>query len=183
MIRASCCAVAGLALAVTPVLAKNPPLRVVPTVDLSSYAGVWYEIGRLPNRFQQRCAGDVTATYTVRPDGAVTVLNRCRREDGEFVEAQGLARPVKGQPGAVLRVRFAPAILSFLPFVWGDYRIMALADDYSHALVGTSSRAYLWVLARQPRLDEPALKGLLDAAREQGFDVTRFQLTTHRPAP
>ena len=153
IVRAAFCGVAGLALAVTPALAKDPPLKVVPAVELSRYAGVWYEIGRLPNRFQKRCAGDVTATYTLRPDGAVTVLNQCRRQGGGLIEAEGVARPAKGEPSSVLRVRFAPAVLSFLPFVWGDYRIMALADDYSHVLVGTSSRTYLWVLAREPRLD------------------------------
>lgn len=180
--RAACCGVAGLALTAVTALAKDPPLQVVPTVDLSRYAGVWYEIGRLPNRFQKGCAGDVTATYTVRPDGTVTVLNQCRRQDGKPIEAEGLARPAKGQPASVLRVRFAPAFLSFLPFVWGDYRIMALADDYSHVLVGTSSRTYLWVLAREPRLEPATLERLLTTAREQGFDVARFQLTAHRPA-
>lgn len=183
IVRAACCGVAGLALAVAPALAKDPPLQVVPALDLSRYAGVWYEIGRLPNRFQKGCAGDVTATYTVRPDGKVTVLNQCRRQDGDLIEAEGVARPAKDEPSSVLRVRFAPAVLSFLPFVWGDYRVMALADDYSHALVGTSSRAYLWVLARQPRLPEPTLASLLEIAREQGFDVARFQLTVHSPAP
>ncbi|MCU0292068.1 MAG: lipocalin family protein [Thermoanaerobaculaceae bacterium] len=182
IVRAAFCGIAGLALAVAPALAKDPPLKVVPTVDLSRYAGVWYEIGRLPNRFQKKCAGDVTATYTVRPDGTVTVRNQCRRQDGEPIEAEGLARPVKGEPSSVLRVRFAPAFLSFLPFVWGDYRIMALADDYSHVLVGTSNRTYLWVLAREPQLPEPTLAKLLETAREQGFDVTGFQLTAHRPA-
>ena len=29
-------------------------VRVVPRVDLARYAGDWYEVARLPNRFQRR---------------------------------------------------------------------------------------------------------------------------------
>jgi lipocalin len=44
------------------------PLPTQDWVDLERYAGRWYEIARLPNRFQERCAGDVAATYTLRPE-------------------------------------------------------------------------------------------------------------------
>src|SRR4051812_42478541 len=58
------------------------PLKVVAQVDLARYVGKWYEIARLPNRFQKRCAGEVTADYTQQPNGKISVLNRCRIEDG-----------------------------------------------------------------------------------------------------
>src|SRR3954463_15755670 len=97
---------------------KKSPLRVVPSVDLDRYAGRWYEIARLPNRFQKKCAGEVIAKYTRQPDGNITVLNACRMEDGSRIEAEGVARLAgSGQPNSVLKVRFAPAFLSFLPQV------------------------------------------------------------------
>src|SRR6476661_2595789 len=108
------------------VMAAPAPLRVVPTVDLARYAGTWYEIARLPNRFQAKCAGEVVAAYAPQPDGRVTVTNRCRTTTGETTVATGIARRVDGQPPSVLEVRFAPAFLSFLPAVWGDYQIIAL---------------------------------------------------------
>jgi len=88
------------------------PLRVVPEVDLACYAGKWYEIARFPNRFQKRCAGEVTAQYRWQPTGKISVLNRCRLESGEQIEAEGVTRVAgKGQPNSILKVRFAP--LSF----------------------------------------------------------------------
>jgi apolipoprotein D and lipocalin family protein len=63
-------------------------------VDLKRYTGVWYEIARLPNRFQKQCARNVTATYVQRNDGRIDVLNRCINEGGEVTEAQGIARIV-----------------------------------------------------------------------------------------
>ena len=50
------------------------PLRVVQEVDLQRYAGTWYEIARLPNRFQRACVSDVTATYALQPDNRIAVI-------------------------------------------------------------------------------------------------------------
>ena len=156
------------------------PLQVVAPVDLQRYAGIWHEQARLPNRFQKSCSGPVTAEYTPQPDGTVQVINRCVRADGNFNEAIGSARvvPVAGQPGAGrLEVRFAPAWLSWLPIVWGDYWILKLDRDYQVALVGTPDREYLWVLSRAPRLDDATLQVELDYARSLGFDADKVVLT------
>ena len=154
------------------------PLRVVPSVDLSRYAGLWYEIARLPNRFEEKCAGDVTAEYTLVGAGRLKVVNRCRKKDGSMTEAEGVARLAdKKGANSRLKVRFAPGFLSFLPFVWGDYQIIELAPDYSHALVGDPSRKYLWILSRTPRLSDETYRRLTEAAGSQGFDVSRLLLT------
>jgi apolipoprotein D and lipocalin family protein len=147
-------------------------LQVVPTVDLSRYSGTWYEIARLPNKFQKECIGDVTATYTLLDNGEIKVVNRCRKGNGEITEAEGRARRASDdEPNSKLKVRFAPAFLSFLPFVWGDYWILELAPDYSYAVVGEPDRKYLWVLARSPKMDDGTLAGILDRVKQQGYDL------------
>jgi apolipoprotein D and lipocalin family protein len=154
-------------------------LRVVPSIDLERYCGTWYEIARLPNSFQNRCVGDVTATYTLLPDGEITVVNRCRTSDGETSEAEGRARRASDTgPNTKLEVRFAPAFLSFLPFVWGDYWIIDLAPDYSYAVIGEPKRRYLWVLARSKEMDEAVLGEILARARAQGYDTTSLIRTS-----
>lgn len=159
--------------AALPSAADPAPLRVVPDLDLSRYAGTWYEVARLPNRFQTKCAGEVVARYQPRPDGRITVVNRCRTTKGETTEAAGVARRVEGQPTSILEVRFAPAFLSFLPAVWGDYQVIALGPDYDHAVVGTPDRQFLWILSRTPQMDPALYQRLLEGAKGQGFDVTK----------
>jgi apolipoprotein D and lipocalin family protein len=154
---------------------------VVPTVDLERYAGRWFEVARLPNRFQKKCVGDVTATYSLMRDGRIEVVNRCRDAGGAVTAAKGVARRVDGQPPSILQVRFAPAVLGFLPGVWGDYQIIALDAGYGHAMIGTPDRKYLWVLSRTPRLDEQVYRSLLDQAKAQGFDVSKVEVTSQRP--
>jgi apolipoprotein D and lipocalin family protein len=145
-------------------------LSVVDSVDLHRYAGMWYEIARFPNRFQEDCVGNVTATYTALENGEVKIVNRCLREDGEYTEAEGIARRAGDEgPVSKLRVRFAPSFLSFLPFVWGDYWIIDLARDYSYAVIGEPKREYLWILSRTPSLDEPVLTAIFDRLKHQGY--------------
>jgi len=154
-----------------------PDLKTVPSVDLRKYSGVWYEIARLPNKFQKDCVGDVTAEYTLQQDGKIKVVNRCRQAGRpKPKEAEGIARIANEDKGSnsILEVRFAPAILSFLSSVWGDYRIIALDDNYRYALVGSQDRKYLWILSRTRTLDEAVYKRLLAAAVEQGFRVDQM---------
>jgi len=154
-------------------------VRTVASVDLDRYLGDWFEIARYPNRFQSTCDGDATAAYARRSDGRIGVVNRCRAVNGRIIEARGVARVVDDRTSAKLKVRFAPAVLSPLPFVWGDYWIIGLAADYSWAVVGSPDRRYLWILGRTPALDREALASSLAAARVNGFDVDRLQSTSH----
>ena len=160
----------------------RPPVHTVASVNLDRYVGDWYEIARFPNRFQRQCAGDVRASYARRPDGRIDVVNRCRTASGD-TEARGVARIVDEQTFAKLKVRFAPAWLTFLPVVWGDYWIIGLAPDYSWAVVGDPDREYLWILARSPHLDGDAAAAARAAARDNGFDVERLVPTPQTRVP
>jgi len=157
-------------------------LSVVDSVDLQRYAGKRYEIARLPNRFQEECVGNVTATYSILRNGEIKVVNRCLKTDGDTSEAEGIARRAgDDEPNIKLKVRFAPAFLSFLPMVWGDYWIIDLAPDYSYAVVGEPNREYLWVLARTPRLEENLFQEILGRVRKQGYDLKTLIRTKQSP--
>lgn len=174
-------ALVAVAILVTSVLQATPSVaapQTVPSVDLARYAGTYYEIARFPNRFQTQCAANVTATYAVRPDGRIDVVNRCRKADGTEAVARGVAKRAGQDPSnARLKVRFAPAILSFLPQVWGDYWILGLAPDYSYSVVGDPGREYLWILSRLPRMPPAAYRQALEIAKANGFDVSRLVAT------
>jgi apolipoprotein D and lipocalin family protein len=170
---------ATVAACAVPRTPAGTSLATVDKLDLARYEGRWYEVARLPNRFQAQCAGDVTATYARRSDGTIDVANACRRADGATETAQGVARVVDPSTNAKLEVRFAPAALSWLPWVWGDYWVLALDPGYGYALVGEPARDYLWVLSRTPTLPADDYARLLDVARRAGYDTDRVQRTLH----
>jgi apolipoprotein D and lipocalin family protein len=161
-----------LAVSSAVTIAADPPLPVVAAVDLDRYAGKWHEIARYPNRFERMCVADVTATYTRNTDGTIAVVNECRKADGTRERADGLARVV--QAPAKLEVRFAPAWLSWLPLVWGDYWIVDLDPDYRFVIVGEPSREYLWVLAREPALDDDMWHTIYGKLSRLGFDLDKL---------
>ena len=168
-------AVAVVAFAARPDL---PPLETVSGVDLQRYAGRWFEVARLPNRFQKACASDVVVHYSLEPDGHVMVHNTCVEEDGKMRSATGEARPVD-PANARLEVRFAPKWLGWLPQVWGDYWVIALDDRYQWAVVGEPNREYFWILSRTPNLDAGLVEELIENAEAQGYQLDNIVRTPH----
>jgi apolipoprotein D and lipocalin family protein len=155
------------------------PLTTIASLDVNRYMGTWYEIAKFPNRFQKDCAGNTSATYSLREDGRVRVVNRCRTLDGSEKVAEGVARQVGAATSAKLKVRFAPAILSFIPMVWGDYWVIDLDEGYRLSAVSEPGREYLWILSRTPQVDPAAYQALLGRLAAQGFDFSKLVRTRH----
>jgi len=147
--------------------AKDIPL--VTDVDLTRYAGRWYEIARFQHRFERDLV-NVTATYTLRDDGRIDVLNQGFKgsPDGKRSDARAIAWIPDANEPARLRVRF------FWPFA-ADYRIIALDQEgYQYALVTSSSWRYLWILGRLPQMDAETYTNLVSKAQAYGFDVSQL---------
>lgn len=156
------------------VAAEPAPVRPIASLDVPRYMGNWYEIAKYPNRFQKQCAGFTVANYSVQPDRSVKVVNRCRTASGATEEAVGTAKQQGGPGSPILKVRFAPAWLSWLPFVWGDYWVIDLDDRYQLAAVSDRKREYLWILSRTPTVERKAYADLLVRLGAQGFDVNKL---------
>lgn len=156
---------------IAPAVAAAPDdVVAVDALDITRYAGEWHEIARLPMFFQRKCLRAVTAQYTLRDDGLVGVVNRCRTEDGDLLEAEGVARRDPVHAGR-LQVRFAPDWLSWLPLIWADYWVIALDPDYQWAMVGEPGREYLWILSRTLDMDRARFEALKAKAEAMGYDL------------
>lgn len=161
----------------TPLGWAQPPdtLQAIPQLDVSRYLGRWYEIAKFPNQFQKKCVADTSAEYSLLANGQISVVNQCRLADGSLQIAEGLARQIGGSHSAKLEVRFAPAWLSFLPFVWGNYWVVDLDERYELAAVSEPNREYLWILSRTPAVDEASYKALLYRLANMGLDVQKLE--------
>lgn len=154
------------------------PVKTIPSLDVQRYLGTWYEIAKYPNWFQKKCVSNTKAVYSARADGTLKVLNSCKTADGEVSEAEGTARQIGAKDSPKLEVRFAPAWLSFIPMVWGDYWLIDLDPQYQVAVVSDPRREYLWILSRTPQLDKKAYEEVLQRIQNQQFDVRKLELTT-----
>jgi apolipoprotein D and lipocalin family protein len=150
------------------------PLETVNFVDLNRYVGQWYEIARYPHRFQEGCVGS-KATYSLRDDGRISVLNECYDKSfaGKLRSANGKARVVDKETNARLKVSF------FWPFT-GDYWIIDLGEDYEYAVVGHPNRKYLWILSRTPDMDEDVYQAILARLQKQEYDTAKLIRTAQK---
>jgi apolipoprotein D and lipocalin family protein len=148
---------------------KIKEMNLAENVDLDRYVGTWYEIARFPHSFEKGLVG-VTATYTLKVKGMIEVVNQGYKDslDGELSRAVGKAKVAKSGNPAHLRV-------SFFWIFYADYLILELDADYQYVLIGSSSDKYLWILAREPQLDEETYTMLVAKARERGYDVSKLQ--------
>ena len=162
--------------------ASDLPVRTIASLDVPKYLGTWYEIAKFPNWFQKKCVGNTKAVYSMRADSNLKVLNSCKNADGVVSEAEGTARQIGAQDSPKLEVRFAPAWLSFLPMVWGDYWVIDLDPQYQVAAVSDPKREYLWVLSRTLQLDKKVYEDLLQRLQAQQFDVRKLEITPQSAA-
>ncbi|KQZ61595.1 hypothetical protein ASD67_20545 [Sphingopyxis sp. Root1497] len=154
---------------------QNDEIEVaaVSTIDLDRYLGTWFEICRLPLKWEDAAASDITATYSRTTDGRVRVENRCLDKEGKADRSIGVAVP-QDASNAKLKVSFLPQYLRWIPFTHGDYWVLAIAPDYSVALVGTPDREHLWLIARTAALPSEVVENYLAVAKTQGFDLDRL---------
>ncbi len=150
-------------------------LKTVSNVNLDRYAGLWYEIAKIPNRFQRKCDRGTTAQYALREDGKIDVINRCFDKAGKVIEAKGIARIVDAESNAKLKVSFVK--IFGLSLFWGDYWIIGLGADYDFAIIGTPGRKYGWILSRTPTLNQDKLNKIFELLREQGYNPDDFEMT------
>ena len=148
--------------------ASTSDIPAVGDFELDRYLGTWYEIARLPHRFE-RNLDNVRAEYSLDSDGTVRVVNRGTRDGGERTvtgraKLKGPAAERKGE----LRVSF------FRPF-YGDYRIIELGPEYDCAVVTGSTRDYLWILSRSPTLPPARLKEIVGRLAKLGFEVDKLE--------
>jgi apolipoprotein D and lipocalin family protein len=141
-------------------------------VDLTLYAGRWYEIGRYEAGFQRGCEAS-TATYGLRADGLVSVINTCRQDrvDGPLRAIEGKAKVIDGSANAKLKISF------FGPFYIGNYWVLDHAEDYSWSIVGEPSGRYLWLLSRTPQPSAQTRQTIMARARDLGYDLSLVRWT------
>ena len=151
------------------------PIRTVDQVDLTRYAGKWYEIARFPNWFEEGCEA-VTAEYALREDGRVDVVNTCRQGavDGPVEIAEGIAATVD-DTNAKLEVKF----VQWLPFA-GDYWVLYLDEGYETVAIGNPAGSTGWILARDPQPDPAAIEAARAALAANGYDTSQL-ITVAQP--
>ena len=151
---------------------KPDGVEPVEGFDLDRYLGTWYEMARLDHSFE-RGLENISASYSMREDGGVYVLNRgFSAEKGEWKEAEGKADFVGSSDLGHLKVSF------FGPF-YGSYIVFELDDNYQYAFVSGPNTSYLWLLSRTPKVDQAVIDQFIERASSLGFETDKLIYVDH----
>ena len=160
------------ALLLTACLGMPKQVQPVDNFQLNRYLGTWYEIARLDHSFE-RGLSQVSANYSLLPNGQVRVLNRGYSEQKQaWHDIEGKSTFVKSPDIGHLKVSF------FGPF-YSSYVITDLDESYQYALISGYNHSYLWILARQPQIPDAVKQRLIAKAQTLGFDTNQLIFVKH----
>ena len=141
-------------------------IEAVKDFELLRYVGTWYEFARYPHHFEKDIR-NASAVYTILESGKIEVENSGYKKN-RYRAIKGIARFKGSKSIGLLRVSF------FGPF-YGDYKIIYLNNDYTLAIVTSSSMDYLWVLSKKRNLSNSSKKEILERVAGFGFDISRLE--------
>lgn len=178
MTKATIGVIFGMLLSVCSQNSKAVP-ETIKHVDLNRYLGKWYEIASIPQYFQQKCIGNTTAEYSAAEKGYIRILNSCDTKTGERAVAEGRAKVVDLESNSKLKV-------TFVKFIWwlflfgGNYWILEIGPDYSHAVIGDPSLKYAWILSRQPTMPQTDYASVEKLLKNAGYDTCAILISIQK---
>jgi apolipoprotein D and lipocalin family protein len=144
-------------------------------VELQRYVGRWYEVARVPNRFERGKDCDApTADYVQDAKGAVTVVQTCHESAPTGPEKVYHATAKILDPGTNAKFK-----LTFYVLLSKEYWVLDHAPDYKWAIVGDPTGKFLWLFSRQPTLAQGVKEAVLARAKALGYDIGRLEFPDH----
>jgi lipocalin len=152
-------------------------MKTVQNFEVKQFMGTWYEIARFPHSFERSLVG-VTATYRLKPNGNVEVVNQGHKNnlEGKVKRAKAFAKIPDANESGRLKIYF------FWPF-GADYLILDIDPDYQRALVGSSSSKFLWILNRAPQMDSELFSAIVNKAKQLGYNIDRLEMVPQKETP
>lgn len=143
-----------------------PPVAAVPQVDLQRFMGDWYVIAAIPT-FIENEAYNAVESYRLDADGNIATTFTFRKGDfdGPLKTYEATGYVVDGSGNAVWGMQFVWPIKA-------EYRIAYLAPDYGTTVIARNARDYVWIMAREPRIDKGRYRQLVDFVAGLGYDVS-----------
>ena len=144
------------------------PIHTVPYVDINRFMGDWYVIANIPT-FIETDAYNAIETYEINEDGSIATT---------FTFNQGSAdgEQKKYKPTGYIVDETSYALWD-MQFIWpfkAEYRVIYLDDNYETTIIGRSKRDYVWLMARQPVIDDSHYQSLLLFMQAEGYDINKI---------
>ena len=140
---------------------ENKPIN---HLDHHKFSGKWYSLYSIPTLMDKNWKQTIEI-YTLIDDEHFDVLTTYHKEN-EKVENSITSKLFfdKEKVDGDMKAQF------LWPFKIG-YWVIELADDYSYVVVGHPKEKYLFIMAREAKMDSELLKEIIERCRIKGYDT------------
>jgi apolipoprotein D and lipocalin family protein len=127
-------------------------LETVNYVNPQKFSGLWYEIARTYNSFQEKCVAS-NVEYVLENENEYKVYNRCfdTTVEGKIIEFSGTAEPI-------VKNNMSKINMTYFWIFTKEYGIYYLEDDYSSVLMADKKFENVWIMSRKPSMQKATLK-------------------------
>lgn len=133
--------------------------------DVNKYVGLWYEIARTPNFFEEEGAKNIRAEYKLNADGTINVLNTETRKDGKIYKIKGIASPADNMNKTLFSANIK---FEGIPYP-GDYNVMGIEEEYKISIVYSVNGKNLWILSRNKKISRETISIIMRNLIKSGY--------------
>lgn len=144
----------------------------VNTFDKKKFSGLWYEIARTYNSFQENCVAS-SVEYILKDD-SYEVFNRCFENelDGKLIQYNGNAKISQPENNIDLDMTYFYLFTS-------SYKIIYL-NNYETAIITNDDYSNLWIMSRVPSINKSELAIILKDLADK-MDTSKLIFTKLDP--
>lgn len=151
------------------------PIRTEPSVDLSRFMGDWYVIACIPTFIETKATNAVESYALESPRVVATTFSFNK---GGFEGPRKVYRPtgfVRDDPSNAIWG------MQFLWPIKADYRIVYVDEAYRFTIIGRQKRDYVWIMAREPIIEEADYERLVGMVKAEGYDISALMRIPQQP--
>jgi len=141
----------------------------IPYVEINRFMGPWYVIGIIPN-FMEKNAVNGIETYTLKENNKIGIEYRfnVKTPQGKEKVMHPKAYIYDTKTNAEWRVQF------FWPIKF-PYLVIDLAEDYHYTVIGVPNKKFVWIMAREPQIEETEYADILTRLQQKGYDIAKIK--------
>jgi apolipoprotein D and lipocalin family protein len=144
------------------------PIKTVDYVNLEKFMGDWYVIACIPTFIEKEVYNGIES-YQLAKDGTIDTTFTFKKGGFDGVDK-------KYQPKGFVVPNTGNAIWG-MQFIWpikAEYRIVHLDPDYQTTIIARNARDYVWLMARNPTIDEALYISLVKQIKDMGYDTEKL---------
>ena len=152
---------------------STSPIQQAENVDLNAFMGDWYVLAHIPTFIEDEAYNAVESYQRESTDKIATTF---RFNQAGFKGEEKIYHPtgfVQEESNAYWKMQFV------WPFK-SEFIIAYVDADYQHTIIARSKRDYVWIMARDPVIEDDKMEALINRVVALGYNRTDIRMVPQK---